>query len=54
MKTRSEKDQARRNGANPSRRNRLDTLLFDGAKLGTTLLSLAVFTEPKFPVLAGD
>ncbi len=39
--------------ANPSKRSRLDRLLFEGTKLGTTLAS-AAFLEPKIPPFKGE
>jgi hypothetical protein len=38
----------------PSRRDRLHTLLFAGAALGTTLLTLVPATGPKLPPFQGD
>jgi hypothetical protein len=39
--------------ATPSKRARLASLLFDGAKLGTTLPASALL-EPKLPRLSGE
>jgi hypothetical protein len=38
----------------PSRRARLQALLFAGAALGTTLLTLGAAAEPKLPPFRGD
>jgi hypothetical protein len=38
----------------PSRRARLHGLLFAGAALGTTLLTLGTALGPKFPQSAGE
>lgn len=38
----------------PSRRARLEMLLFAGAALGTTVLTLAATMEPKLPPFRGD
>jgi len=38
----------------PSRRARLEALLFTGAALGTTLLMLAGPKEPKLPPFKGE
>ena len=37
-----------------SRRARLQALLFAGAALGTTLLTLGVVEDPKLPPFRGD
>jgi hypothetical protein len=37
----------------PSRRARLQALLFTGAALGTTVLTLGATIEPKLPPLRG-
>ena len=47
MKTRSEEVQL-------SKRARLEALLFNGAKLGTTVLSASGISEPKYPRDAGE
>lgn len=38
----------------PSRRDRLHALLFTGAALGTTLLTLGAAADPKLPPFRGD
>jgi hypothetical protein len=38
----------------PSRRDRLHALLFAGAALATTLLTLMPTTDPKLPPFQGD
>ncbi len=38
----------------PSRRARLEALLFAGAALGTTVLTMAAMGEPKVPRLVGE
>jgi hypothetical protein len=38
----------------PSRRDRLHALLFAGAALGTTLLTLGAAADPKLPPYRGD
>jgi hypothetical protein len=40
--------------ANASKRARLDALLFNGAKVGTALLSLAISAGPKTPPWQGE
>jgi hypothetical protein len=47
MKPRNEKDRR-------EKRTRHNSLLFDGAKLGTTLPSLAELVEPKLPPFQGE
>ncbi len=47
MKVRNEKDPQ-------EKRARLDDLLFNGAKLGTTVLSASGISEPKYPRDAGE
>jgi hypothetical protein len=54
MNTRQEKEQPGKSGANPSKRDRLESLLFSSAKVGTALLGLAVLVGPKVPPLAGE
>lgn len=49
MKERKEKVQP----TNPSLRSRLDSLLFQGTRFGTTLAS-AAFLEPKVPPFKGE
>jgi hypothetical protein len=53
MNTRSDMGQKEKTVANPSKRSRLDRLLFEGTKLGTTLAS-AAFLEPKIPPYKGE
>ena len=38
----------------PSRRARLEALLFAGASLGATLLTLGATTDPKLPPFKGE
>jgi hypothetical protein len=38
----------------PSRRDRLHALLFAGAALGTTLLTLGAAADPKLPPFKGE
>ncbi|HEX3482986.1 MAG TPA: hypothetical protein VHT91_48585 [Kofleriaceae bacterium] len=38
----------------PSRRDRLHALLFAGAALGTTLLTLGAAVDPKLPPFKGE
>jgi hypothetical protein len=52
MKPRNQND-PKDHVANLSKRARLASLLFDGAKLGTTLPASA-FLEPKLPRLSGE
>jgi hypothetical protein len=47
-------DQADLPGAKPSRRRRLQALLFAGAALGTTLVTLGVLDIPKVPFGSGE
>lgn len=42
------------NAAAPSRRERLNTLLFQSATLGVPLLALAAFVAPKLPPMQGE
>lgn len=53
MNTRSDVSQKNNSVANPSKWSRLDSLLFQGTKLGTTL-ALAAFLEPKIPPFKGE
>jgi hypothetical protein len=53
MNTRNDVGQKEKTVANSSKRSRLDSLLFEGAKLGTTL-ALAAFLEPKIPPYKGE
>jgi hypothetical protein len=45
---------ARDQAPRPSRRARLDALLFTGAALGTTLVTLGAAVEPKLPPFRGE
>ncbi|HXU31982.1 MAG TPA: hypothetical protein VN851_15530 [Thermoanaerobaculia bacterium] len=52
MNTRNQKNQSQNR---PSKRARLENLLFHGAKLGTTLSSIGTDEElPKLPPSAGE
>jgi hypothetical protein len=54
MKKPDKQDQADRRSPGPSRRARLEALLFTGAALGTTVLALGAAAGPKLPPYTGD
>jgi hypothetical protein len=53
MTKHSSNDMARRD-ARDARHARLHSLLFAGAALGTTILTLGATIEPKFPRFVGE
>jgi len=53
MSKQNDKDRDTRT-VKPSRQARLQALLFTGAALGTTLLTLAAAAEPKLPPYKGE
>ena len=53
MKKQNDTDQARAQASNAARQARLHALLFTGATLATTLLTVAA-ADPKFPRFVGE
>jgi hypothetical protein len=54
MSKHGNRDQHRAMAPGPSRRERLQTLLFTAASIGTTLLMLGVLAEGKLPKYQGE
>ncbi len=54
MKSQDRNDRSDASSSRPSRRVKLEALLFTGAALGTTLLTLGGDTIPKLPPSAGE
>jgi hypothetical protein len=54
MKKHHPADRTDMRAVKPSRRARLEALLFAGAALGTTVLTLAATVDPKLPLFRGD
>ncbi len=54
METRNEESRPEEIIANCSKRARLDSLLFRGAKLGATALLASAFLAPKIPPFMGE
>ncbi|HXU31980.1 MAG TPA: hypothetical protein VN851_15520 [Thermoanaerobaculia bacterium] len=54
MDTRNENNRPGTGIAHTAKRARLDALLFDGTKIGTTLRSPAVIVDPKYPIAVGE